>query len=85
MTLTELLRPELVFPKIACASKDELITELVQRIYATGQKLPLSREDLLETIRTRSKSGGRCFLPGFQCRTHGLKALKALFSPCPPP
>ena len=58
MTLTELLKPELIFPKTACASKDELIAKMLEGIYRAGQEFPLSREELLETIYTREQIGG---------------------------
>ena len=58
MTLTELLKPGLVFPKIICATKDELISKLVEQVYSTGQEFPLSQEDLLKTIYTREQIGG---------------------------
>ena len=58
MTLTELIKPDLVFPKIVCASKDELISNLLRQIYNTGREFPLSLEELLETIYTREQIGG---------------------------
>ena len=58
MTLTELIKPELVLPKITCASKDELIAKLVEQIYDTNGELPLSREDLLKIIDKREQIGG---------------------------
>ena len=73
MTLTELLKPELIFPKIACASKDDLIAELVGQIYRTGQEFPLSREKLLETIYTRERIGGTLLPSGLSIPHARLK------------
>ena len=59
MTLSELLKPELILPKIVCASKDELIAKLVDLVYNTGiPELPLPKEDLLKTITKREQIGG---------------------------
>jgi len=58
MTLTELLKPELIFPKIACSSKEDLIGKLLNHAYDAGGDFPLSREDLLKTIIIREKIGG---------------------------
>ena len=58
MTLVELLKPELIFPKINCACKDGFIAELVDSIYDRCGELPISREDLLKTINTRESIGG---------------------------
>jgi len=58
MTLTELIKPDLVFPKITCASKDDLISKLVECIYSTGREFPFSQKDLLETMYKREQAGG---------------------------
>ena len=58
MTLSELLKPEMVLPKIACVSKDELISRLVEQAYSTGREIPLSREELLRNINMREQIGG---------------------------
>ena len=73
MTLSELLKPELVLPKIACASKDELIAKLLERIYDSGQKLPLSKEELLETINLREQIGGTLLPSGLSVPHARLK------------
>jgi len=58
MTLTDLLKPEMIFPKITCASKDEFIAKLVDLVCNTDREFPLSPEDLLETIYLREQIGG---------------------------
>ena len=58
MTLSELLMPDLVVPGIACASKDELIRKLVQRVYGTDLELPLLQQDMQKTIYIRELIGG---------------------------
>ena len=63
MTLSELLKPELILPKTVCISKDELISKLVERIYTTGQDIPLCQEDLLDIIYSREQIGGGTLLP----------------------
>jgi len=63
MTLSELLKPELILPKTACVSKDGLISKLVERIYTTSRDLPLHQEDLLDTIYSREQIGGGTLLP----------------------
>jgi len=73
MTLTELLKTELIFPKIACTTKDELIAELVERIYDTDRELPLSKEELLETIYAREKIGGTLLPSGLSIPHARLK------------
>jgi len=73
MTLTELITPELVFPKVTCASKDELISKLAELIYNTGREFPLSREDLLETIYMREQIGGTLLPSGLSVPHARLK------------
>ena len=58
MTLSELLESELVLLKTPCASKDELVRELVERVFSTGRELPLPKDDVLNTIIMREKIGG---------------------------
>jgi len=58
MTLAELLTPDLVFPRMDCASKDELLAKLLRQIYDTGRELPLSQQDMLETVYMREQIGG---------------------------
>ena len=58
MTLLDLLKSELVLPKIDCSSKNELIGMLVERVYSTNQTISHTRETLLKTIDIREKIGG---------------------------
>jgi PTS system nitrogen regulatory IIA component len=58
MTLSELIKPELILTKAACSSKDELIVKLIERIYDTGAEIPISQKDLLDVISLREKIGG---------------------------
>ena len=58
MILSELLESDLVFPKIGCASKEELISKLVEKIYSSGRILPLPPEELLDKIQMREQIGG---------------------------
>ena len=58
MTLTELLKPHLILTKAVCSSKDELITKLVELLYAKDNKPPLPREEVLGKIKMREAIGG---------------------------
>ncbi|MCL2318672.1 MAG: PTS sugar transporter subunit IIA [Treponema sp.] len=58
MTLSQLLDSRLVFAKTACESKEELITTLVEQIYAIGRKLPVEKDRVLKTILLREQIGG---------------------------
>jgi len=73
MTLTELLRPELVFPKTACASKDDLIDKLVGLICDIDREFPFSREDLLKNIHRREQIGGTLLPSGLSIPHARLK------------
>jgi len=88
MTLTELITPELIFPKITCDSKDELIEKLAQRVYSTGREFPLSQEGLLETIYTREQIGGTLLPSGLSVPHARLKDFEdfvfALATPAQP-
>ena len=76
MKLSELLQPEMVLPKIACASKDELIIKLVDLVYDTGREFPLSKKDLLETINRREKIGGTLLPSGLSIPHARLKGFE---------
>jgi len=88
MTLTELITPELIFPRITCASKDELISKLVEGIYNTGREFPLSQDDLLKTIYMREQIGGTLLPSGLSIPHARLKDFEdfvfALASPADP-
>jgi len=62
MTLTELLKPELILTNAMCASKDDLIKSIVEKVYSSGMEPPVSRDKLLQTISKREQIGGT-FLP----------------------
>ena len=85
MTLTELLKPELTFPKIACASKDDLINTLAEKLYTAGGEFPLSQKDLLATIHKRELIGGTLLPSGLSVPHARLKDFEgfalALASP----
>jgi PTS system nitrogen regulatory IIA component len=57
MTLSELLKPNLILPK-AAASKEALIARLAERVYETDHGLPLAQKDLLKAINMREQIGG---------------------------
>jgi PTS system nitrogen regulatory IIA component len=73
MTLSELLKPELILTKADYASKDELISELVVRIYNTEPEIPFSSEDLLHTIQMREQIGGTILPSGLSVPHARLK------------
>ena len=73
MTLSELLKPDLILPKITCSSKDDLILKLVDRVYDTGREFPLPRQDLLNTIYMREKIGGTMLPSGLSVPHARLK------------
>ena len=58
MTLTELLKPNLIVPKVSCSSKDELITILSERLYYNDKNPPLPHAEVLGKIKTREEIGG---------------------------
>ena len=58
MTLSQILKPELILTKVACASKDELLSILVERVYSLGLKTPISQEDLMQALLKREEIGG---------------------------
>jgi mannitol/fructose-specific phosphotransferase system IIA component (Ntr-type) len=62
MTLVDLLKPELVLTNTLCASKDDLISSLVEKIYRAGMGPPVSQDELLQAILKREQIGGT-FLP----------------------
>ena len=58
MTLSELLKPELLLVKDASTSKDDLIARLVEKICASEKEFLQSQNDLLELIYKREHIGG---------------------------
>jgi len=76
MTLTELLKPELLFPKIACSSKNDLIAKLTREIYRTGRELPLLQEELLKSIHIREQIGGTLLPSGLVIPHARLKGFE---------
>lgn len=58
MTLSELLAPDLILAKAVCASKDELISRLLDRIYGAGADIAIPRHDVLHAIQLREQIGG---------------------------
>jgi len=58
MTLSELLQPDLVFTQKNCASKDELISMLLDQIYSTHRTPPLPPKEMLDRIKLREEIGG---------------------------
>ena len=58
MTLTKLLLPDLVLVKKPCATKNELISMLVDQIYRTGREPPLPPIEMLKKITIREEIGG---------------------------
>ena len=62
MTLVELIKPELILTNAPCASKDDLIKGIVEKIYSEGMEPPISKDVLLQAILKREQIGGT-FLP----------------------
>ena len=58
MTLSELLKSDLILPKIVCASKDELIIKLVEQVYSAGRAPPIPPDEVLSEIHIREGIGG---------------------------
>ena len=58
MTLSELLKPELLLIKAPCDSKDDLIAKLVEKICNSEKDFLQSQNDLLELIYKREHIGG---------------------------
>ena len=58
MTLSELLVPDLVFPKITCSSKDELISILLDQVYSKERSPPLPQQEMMKKIKMREEIGG---------------------------
>jgi PTS system nitrogen regulatory IIA component len=64
MTLSELLKPELIRPKILCSSKDDFITKLMDCICKTNRKFIYSQEEMLASVFKREQIGGTTFPSG---------------------
>ena len=73
MTLSELLKNEQLILNTTCASKDDLIAKLVDRVFATGREFPLPKDELLKTIYMREKIGGTMFPSGLSAPHARLK------------
>jgi len=58
MTLLELIKPELILTNAPCASKDELISSIVKKIYSAGMEPPVTKDILLQAISKREQIGG---------------------------
>ena len=58
MTLSELLVSDLVHLKMKCASKDELISALLEQVYCTDCKPPFPIKDVMSKIQMREEIGG---------------------------
>ena len=76
MTLSEFLDSELILLKTKSSSKDDLISELVEQIFATGRELPLSRENILKTINMRELIGGTMLPSGLSVPHARLKGYE---------
>ena len=73
MTLVELLKPELIFTNIVCASKDDLIKATVEKIYSTGMAPPVSQDVLMDSIIKREQIGGTLLPSGLSVPHARLK------------
>jgi len=62
MTLVELVKPELILTNAPCASKNDLIKGVVEKIYSAGMGPRISQDELLQVISIREQIGGT-FLP----------------------
>ena len=58
MTFSNLLNPDLVLIRTDCASKDDLIAILTEKIHKADIGIPVTQSDLLASIYTREKIGG---------------------------
>ena len=73
MNLLELLKPELMIIKAGSTTKDELIAEIVERIYETYNDIPIPKEELLGSIDIREKIGGTTLPSGLAVPHSRLK------------
>ena len=78
MTLSELLESELILPKTACASRDELIRKLVEQVYRTNRALPILQKDILDTIYRREQIGGTLLPSGLSVPHARLKDFEGI-------
>jgi len=80
MSLSHLVRTELVFPRLEAGSRDELLRELARRLESEGQvrkagkllELLLEREELGSTAVARGVAVPHCKMPGL---THSVLAV----------
>lgn len=73
MTLSKLLKEEMVLLKTPCASRDELIDKLVERVYSTNRELPFPQKDVRNIVYTREKIGGTLLPSGLSVPHARLK------------
>ena len=73
MTLVELLRPELILTNAPCASKDDLIKSIVEKIYSADMAPPVSQDELLGAILKREQIGGTLLPSGLSVPHARLK------------
>jgi len=73
MTLVELLRPELILTNVPCASKEDLIKSIVEKIYSAGMAPPVSQDVLLDAILVREQIGGTLLPSGLSVPHARLK------------
>ena len=48
----------LILPRVACTSRDELTSKLLEKIYSINSDLPLIHDDVLHAISMREQIGG---------------------------
>ena len=73
MTLVELIKPELILTNVHCASKDDLIRDIVEKIYSAGVVPPISQDVLLQAILKREQIGGTLLPSGLSLPHARLK------------
>jgi len=73
MTLSELLEDDLVHLKMKCASKDELISALLEQVYRSERKPPFSEKDVMNKIQMREEIGGTLLPSGLSAPHARLK------------
>ena len=73
MTISELLDKKLVLAKIDCASGDELIRILVERIYEQNPSFPIPKNEVLTSIAIREQIGGTLLPSGLSIPHARLK------------
>ena len=73
MTLVELIKPELVMTNVPCASKDDLISRIIENMYNMDARPSISQDMLLQAILKREQIGGTLLPSGLSIPHARLK------------